>query len=148
MKHNSISLAIVLAAVLFAVPALCQDAATSEAKAPEASKPVSEEKAPQIKELSVYGEVQSVNSEANSIKVQYYDYDTDEEKAMDIIVDKATKLENAASLMNIKQGDWVDVSYTVSDSKNIAKTVSVETEEEIASDTKIAEPPAGTPAEE
>lgn len=104
-----------------------QTSAPVEAGAP-AAEPVKEE-AVKLDELSIYGEVQSVNAQTNSIVVQYYDYDNDEEKSIDISVDANSKLENAKAITDIKKGDWVDVNYTVSAGKNTAKMVSVEKEE-------------------
>lgn len=80
-------------------------------------------------ELSIYGEVQNVNLQANSMTVQYYDYDNDEEKSTEITLDGSSKLENAKAIGDIKKGDWVDVTYTASAGKNIARVVSVEKEE-------------------
>lgn len=91
---------------------------------------VVKEEAPQAaKDLSIYGEVQSVNAAANSIIVQYYDYDSDEEKTSDILADKDTKIENASGIADIKKGDWVDVTYVALDGKNTAKSIIVEKEE-------------------
>lgn len=84
---------------------------------------------PKSEELSIYGEVQSVNPQANSMVVQYYDYDNDAEKSMEITLDKDTKLENVTAIGDIKKADWVDVTYTVNAGKNMAKFVSVEKEE-------------------
>jgi hypothetical protein len=88
------------------------------------------EEATEPKDLSIYGEVQAVNVQAGTMTVQYYDYDSDEEKNMDVAVDKDTKLENAKDLNDVRKGDWVDVTYAVSGGKNLAKSVSVEKEEE------------------
>ena len=74
------------------------------------------------------------------MSVQYYDYDSDEEKTIEITADKDTKLENAAMLSNINKGDWVDVTYGVKDGKNLAKSIMVEKEE------KEEEKAAGSPA--
>jgi len=38
-------------------------------------------------------------------------------------------LENAKAIGDIKKGDWVDITYTTSAGKNLAKAVSVEKEE-------------------
>lgn len=94
---------------------------------PPAEVPVS----PATNELSIYGEVQSVNAAANSMIVQYYDYDNDEEKSIEITLDKASKLENVKDMPEIKKGDWADITYTVSAGKNVAKIVSVEKEEPV-----------------
>jgi len=102
-------------------------ASPQEAAAP-AAMPEKEE-APKISELSIYGEVQAVNVQANSMTVQYYDYDNDEEKTTEITLDGNSKLENAKAIGDIKKGDWVDVTYTAIAGKNTAKLVSVEKEE-------------------
>lgn len=92
---------------------------------------------PAANEISIYGEVQGANTTENSLSVQYYDYDTDEEKTIDVVLTKDTKLENTASITDIKSGDWVDVTYMVSDNKNIAKSVTVEKEETAAEETPV-----------
>jgi len=90
------------------------------------------EAAAKTNEFSIYGEVQAVNVQAASISVQYYDYDNDEEKTLEVSLDKDSKLENVKAIDAVKKGDWVDVTYTVTGGKNIAKMVSVETEEPAA----------------
>ncbi len=80
---------------------------------------------------SVYGEVLAVNETAQSLTVQYYDYDADEEKNLEVLVNQDSKLENASSLKDVKTGDWVDVDYATSEGgKKVAKTVKVEKAEE------------------
>lgn len=88
------------------------------------------EKTIQPQEVSIYGEVRAVNTAAGSMTVQYYDYDSDEEKSIEITTDSNTKMENASSLADIKQGNWADVMYGVVNGKNVAKSVIVEKEEE------------------
>lgn len=80
-------------------------------------------------DMSMYGEVRSVDAAAGTITVQYYDYDSDEEKTSEIAVSKETKLDGASSLGDINQNDWVDVIYAVSGGKNMARSVIVEKEE-------------------
>lgn len=87
------------------------------------------EAAVKTSELSIYGEVQAVNVQAVSMSVQYYDYDNDEEKTLEVALDKDSKLENVKAIDEIKKGDWVDVAYTATGGKNIAKMVSVEKED-------------------
>ena len=87
-------------------------------------------KAANPEEISIYGEIKAVNVAANSITVQYYDYDSDEEKSIEITSDSNTKMENATAITDIKQGNWADVIYTVANGKNIAKSIIVEKEEE------------------
>jgi len=93
----------------------------------------------QPKELAIYGEIQSVNATSNSISIQYYDYESDEEKTVDVIINPETKMENANSLNDIKAGDWADVTYALSGGKNIAKSVAVEKEEEESAGVKTEE---------
>src|SRR5512135_846896 len=97
---------------LFAVPAYSQDdqsPATQTTARPAAeaaaTAPATTEKAVQPQEVSIYGEVKAVNPALNSMTVQYYDYDTDEEKSIEITADKDTKMENAAVINDIKQGN-------------------------------------------
>ena len=128
--------------VLLAVsPAFSQDESPAQAPAPEAvvetAAPVAAPAAAAAAvpaeamagDLSMYGEVRSVDVAASSITVQYYDYDTDEEKNADIAISAETKLDGAASLADIRQNDWVDVIYTTDGTKNSAKSVIVEKEE-------------------
>ncbi len=112
---------------LAAISAFAQEQQVpAEAAAPEAV-----QTAPaQSQEISIYGEVKNVNMAANSITIQYYDYDSDEEKSIDIMADAATKIENAKEIVDIKPGNWADVIYSVKDGKNLAKSIIVEKEEE------------------
>jgi hypothetical protein len=84
----------------------------------------------QPQEVSIYGEVKSVNVVTSSMTIQYYDYDSDEEKSIEITTDGTTKMENAAAISDVKQGNWADVIYSVANGKNIAKSIIVEKEEE------------------
>lgn len=120
--------------VLFlAGAAFSQDSQTpapdQSAQAPAVKQAVKEEAPQPTKDFSIYGEVQSVNAVVNSLTVQYYDYDSDEEKTADILADKDTKIENASGIIDIKKGDWVDVTYVALDGKNTAKSIIVEKEE-------------------
>ena len=115
-KFLTVGSSLMVLAVLLAGDGICQ-----EEKAPSKA---------EVKEESIYGEVLSVNEAAVSMTVQYYDYDTDEEKSMDVVVDKNTKFDNAASLKEVKKGDWVDVSYSSQADKKVAISVIVEREEE------------------
>jgi Cu/Ag efflux protein CusF len=130
-RYNPILVFVMLAIViLITSQALSQVQETAQAKAPQT--PVSEEKkATEPTEISLYGDVQAVNVSTNSLTVQYYDYDSDEEKIIELVFNKDTKIENAPSLNDIKQGDWVDVTYSVVEGKNILKSVVVEKETEL-----------------
>jgi len=105
----------------------------------------------QPEEMSIYGEVKSLDEATSSIKLQYYDYDNDEEKTADVVLEKDTKLENAQGLHDIRVGDWVDAVYVTKDGKNIARSVIVEKEEEdipVKADTKTDEKPQEAAPEE
>ncbi len=120
---------------LIAVPAISQDAGSTSAVTQEASSPAPAPIAfSQDKEMAIYGEVQTINTQENALAVQYYDYDSDSEKTADIGINADTKLENAVTISDIKKGDWVDVTYTSVDGKNTAKAVTVEKEEVPAPD--------------
>ncbi len=154
---------------LFVLPAYCQDnqspadqnqapavSATvqpTQATAPAAPATVEPTQAPapekvvQPQEISIYGEVKSVNPAANSITIQYYDYDSDEEKSIDIMTNNNTKMENAAAVNDIKQGNWADVIYSIVDGKNVAKSIIVEKEEEAPEIPKAEEKSAISPSQ-
>lgn len=141
MKRYGFICALVLVLMALAiVPVFAQEekgaaapaegAAVSESEAPAAVETAAPE-AGQPKDVSIYGEVLSVNAAANTMSVQYYDYDSDEEKTVELSVGADTKLENAASLNDVKKGDWVDAIYSSVGGKNAAKSVMVEKEEAV-----------------
>lgn len=117
---------------------ICQE--EQKAEAPAA--------APQAapKAESIYGEVLAVNETADSMNVQYYDYDTDEEKKVDVTVTADTKFKNSTGLKGIKAGDWVDVSLSaVEGGKRVARVVEVEKAEEME---EVPAAPQGAPKTE
>lgn len=91
---------------------------------------MAEEDVVQSQDLSIYGEVKGVNPAATSLTVQYYDYDSDEEKTIEVIFDSNTKMENASVISDIKAGNWADVIYVVTDGKNVVKSIIIEREED------------------
>lgn len=118
--------------IISVIMALAASSAFSQATPPAAESAKAETAAPaasQAKEISIYGEVQAVNAVANTLSIQYYDYDSDSEKTAEVVVVAETKMENAKSASDVKKGDWVDVTYVVSGGKNTARAVSVEKEE-------------------
>ncbi len=145
-KYILIGLGIAVLMVMFIVPAFSQ--AQEEPQAQPAPDTSVAAPAPEASELSIYGEVQAVDATVNSLKAQYYDYDSDEEKTVELLLDKDTKIENAANISEIKKGDWVDVTYTVKDGKNMAKSVMVEKEEAMSPEDVQAPPVAGETEEE
>jgi len=117
-----IKFSIVLISIFFA--AICAITAFAQENTPPVqSIPVSSQ------ELSMYGEVKSVNAKANSISIQYYDYDSDSEMTAEITLNAQSKIENAASLNDIKEGDWLDLTYEKMEGKNVARIIRVEKDE-------------------
>ena len=166
-RYGLISALVIVLAAFLSVPAFSQetqekvaeDAASAVQSAASAVQPavaavqqsaetaaatVAAPEAEGAKDISIYGEVLAVNSAANTMSVQYYDYDSDEEKTVELGLTADTKLENAAALNDVKKGDWVDAVYTVTGGKNMAKSVIVEKEEPVTEET--AAPAEGTPA--
>ena len=115
-----------------------QDTPQVATEAPALAPAASEKSAPP-EEISIYGEIKAVNQAASSVTVQYYDYDSDQEKSIEIMTDSNTKMENAATINDIKQGNWADVIYAIINGKNIAKSIVVEKEEDTPAETPKAE---------
>ena len=125
MKKHFVCLSVIWAVItVLTIPAFSQNF-----KAPAKEGSVSAEEAAKPKELFIYGEVQAVNAQTASMTVQYYDYDSDEEKTLEVALDKNSRLENVKSVDEIKRGDWVDVTCISSLGKKIALNVIVEKEE-------------------
>ena len=76
-----------------------------------------------------------MNAAVSSIVVQYYDYDSDNEKSIEITAANNTKIEGVSTINDIRQGAWADINYTVVNGKNIAKSIAVEKEENAAAET-------------
>jgi len=79
----------------------------------------------------VWGEVINLDPQNKMVKVKYLDYETDQEKEIDVAVDEKTTYENIKSIEELKQNDAVSIDYIVTpDGKNIAKNISLEKPEE------------------
>ena len=131
----------VLVVVLFASQGYCQESQVSNNQdtsqvAGETAAPAQTEsvKAANPEEISIYGEIKSVNIATNSITVKYYDYDSDNEKSVEITADNTTKIEGVSTINDIKKESWADINYTVVNGKNIAKSIVVE-KEDVATET-------------
>ena len=74
----------------------------------------------------IWGEVKAVDTASSIVKINYLDYQTDEEKEIALAIDKDTKFENAGGIGDIKPGDIVSVEYVVSGEKSVVKNISVE----------------------
>ena len=126
----------VLTIILFTLQGFCQEnqvsnnqnasQVTSETASPSQAKN-SEIENPQ--EISIYGKITSVNIATSSVVVQYYDYDSDNEKSVEITVDNSTKMEGILNINGIKEGNWADIDYGVANGKNMAKSIAIEGED-------------------
>ena len=126
MKKHFVCLSVTFAVItVLTIPAFSQNATQAPAKEDS----VSAEETAKPNELSIYGEVQAVNAQTDSMTVQYYDYDNDEEKTLEVALDKNSRLENVKAIDEIKKGDWVDVICTMALGKNIALDIIVEKED-------------------
>ena len=75
----------------------------------------------------VWGEVVSVDTAAKTIKVKYFDYDSDTEKEITVAMDDKTAYENVKSIDEIKPKDTLSIDYIIGpEGKVIAKNISVE----------------------
>lgn len=100
-----------------------QEESTITAQEPAAQIPATNEPDTQW----LWGEVSSLDIPNNEITINYFDYETDTEKAMKINVDNNTKYENINSFSDIKLDDPISVDYALSpDGKYIAKNISIE----------------------
>ena len=83
----------------------------------------------------VWGEVTSLDTQANTFTLKYLDYETDQEKELVLVVDENTVYENAKNFNEIKVKDTLSVDYKIaSDGKNLAKDISLEKSETFPAD--------------
>lgn len=81
--------------------------------------------------LWLWGEVSAINAANNQITVKYLDYDTDNEKEINITVDDKTAYEYVKALNEIKLQDTVSIDYILGPKdKYVAKNISVEKPDE------------------
>lgn len=75
----------------------------------------------------VYGEVVTKDTQNKGLIVKYLDYESGQEKDMEISTDEKTTYENVKSLDEVNPQDAVSVDYIISSNgKNVAKNISVE----------------------
>lgn len=104
-------------------------ASAEPAKAVEAQKsPETKPTAEELKEIKwVWGEVASVDAANNKIIIKYLNYDTDAEETLTVLVDAATRFENAEGINAVKAGDNIGVDYSLSASAEaVAKSIALE----------------------
>jgi len=73
-----------------------------------------------------WGEVVSTDIQNKTLTIKYLDFETDQEKELLLAVDESTVYENVKSLEEIQPKDILSVDFLVSDSKNVAKNISIE----------------------
>jgi len=85
----------------------------------------------ELETLWLWGEVVNLDPQNKIFLVKYLDYETDQEKEINIKTDDLTAYENSGSIDQIKPKDTLSIDYIVSASgENIAKNISVEKPED------------------
>ncbi|HNW39458.1 MAG TPA: hypothetical protein PKI44_03410 [Candidatus Omnitrophota bacterium] len=80
-----------------------------------------------------WGEVTNLDSQAKILTLKYLDYETDQEKEMDLAVDEKTTFENIKDFSELKLKDTLSIDYVTGvDNKNIAKNISYEKPDVVA----------------
>ena len=80
-----------------------------------------------------WGEVTSLDSQAKTLSLKYFDYETDQEKELVLAVDEKTAYENIKSFDEIKIKDTLSIDYTAGpENKNVAKNISLERPDALA----------------
>lgn len=80
-----------------------------------------------------WGEVTSLGSQAKTLSLKYFDYETDQEKELVLTVDEKTAYENIKSFDEIKVKDTLSIDYAAGpENKNIAKNISFEKPDTLA----------------
>ncbi len=75
----------------------------------------------------VWGDVVNVDKQNKTLLVKYFDYETDQDKELSVIIDDQTTFENIQTLDEANVGDVVSIDYSVdATGKNVAKNISVE----------------------
>jgi hypothetical protein len=89
----------------------------------------------------VWGEVTSLDPQNKQVTINYFDYETDAEKEVKLLIDDKTKYENINSLSDLKLHDTISVDYVLSaDGQYNARNISVEKPEESAAPAEAATP--------
>jgi hypothetical protein len=75
----------------------------------------------------VWGEVTNLDNQAKTVTLKCFDYETDQDKELVLVVDEKTTLENIKDFNDLKLNDALSVDYIIgADNKNIAKNISFE----------------------
>ena len=74
-----------------------------------------------------WGEVTSLDSQAKTLSLKYFDYENDQEKELVLTVDEKTAYENIKSFDEIKVKDTLSIDYAAGpENNNVAKNISLE----------------------
>jgi hypothetical protein len=76
--------------------------------------------------LWVWGEVSAVDPFKKTLTLKYLDYESDEEKEINISTDDKTVYEAVQSIEEIKVKSVISVDYSVQDGLNVARNISFE----------------------
>ncbi|MDP2044063.1 MAG: hypothetical protein Q8K15_02700 [Candidatus Omnitrophota bacterium] len=80
-----------------------------------------------------WGEVTSLDGQAKTLSLKYFDYETDQEKELVLAVDEKTAYEDIKSFDEIKIKDTLSIDYAVGpENKNVAKNISLERPDALA----------------
>jgi hypothetical protein len=99
----------------------------------------------------VWGEVVTLDTQNKAVTLKYLDYETDQEKEINIATDDKTAYDNIKSIDEIKPKDTLSIDYIVSPTgKNIARNISMERPEgtQGMQEGNITEEKASAPTEE
>jgi hypothetical protein len=125
MSKKSVSVAVLIAAVLLAHANI----ALSQTEALKGGAVADIQNDPEI--LWLWGSVVTIDAQNKQLQIKYFDYETDVEQDISMVVDDKTTYENIQSINDLKPQDVLSVDYYVGlDGKNIARAISVEKPEE------------------
>lgn len=90
-----------------------------------------------------WGEVVNLDPSVGTITLKYLDYETDQEKELQVVVDEKTTLENIKDLSELKIKDTLSIDYiAAADNRNLAKNISLEKTDETSTAVMPDEPVA------
>jgi len=77
----------------------------------------------------VYGEIIAIDGASNSFVVKYFNYDTMDDRTVEIRLGDETEWEDVTGIMALHVGDWIGSHYYISDDgTNVADSVRLEKE--------------------
>jgi SET domain-containing protein len=127
-KINCLLLFAVMSLILTSVPLFAEEGNPEEKTATTADLAETPSLTTNEPEIEwILGDTVLVNTQNNEILVKYFDYDSNQEKDLSVIVDGKTTYENVKALTEIKPLDKLSIDYILTpEGKNLAKNISVE----------------------